>query len=108
MMKTDTTCNFCWGSGWETQFVTPCRECRGTGKVAPVERGAGYDYPVIIQGPKPITHANATEEAHGESDETLNFQSYLNLIGAHPHNAIAKTIWDTLELHNYQITRKQP
>lgn len=25
-------CNSCWGSGWETQFITPCRDCNGTGK----------------------------------------------------------------------------
>jgi RecJ-like exonuclease len=31
--KADTTCSACWGSGWETQFVTPCRECNGTGHV---------------------------------------------------------------------------
>lgn len=30
-MKEDNTCNDCWGSGWETQFITPCRSCNGTG-----------------------------------------------------------------------------
>jgi DnaJ-class molecular chaperone len=33
--KADTTCSACWGSGWETQFVTPCRECNGTGHNLP-------------------------------------------------------------------------
>ena len=27
-------CGACWGSGWETQFITPCRTCNGTGKIA--------------------------------------------------------------------------
>lgn len=25
------TCNECWGSGWEIQFVQPCKKCNGTG-----------------------------------------------------------------------------
>lgn len=33
MMDTkEKECGFCWGSGWETQFVKPCPECSGTGK----------------------------------------------------------------------------
>lgn len=37
-MKKETTvelkdCPVCWGSSWETQFITPCKECKGTGKV---------------------------------------------------------------------------
>lgn len=31
--KADTTCSACWGSGWETQFITPCPECNGTGHI---------------------------------------------------------------------------
>ena len=27
-----SVCGDCWGSGWETQFVQPCRKCNGTGK----------------------------------------------------------------------------
>jgi DnaJ-class molecular chaperone len=30
----DSVCGACWGSGWETQFITPCRTCNGTGKIA--------------------------------------------------------------------------
>lgn len=29
-------CPYCEGSSWEQQFVTPCRECKGTGKLADV------------------------------------------------------------------------
>lgn len=31
----DNTCLDCWGSGWETQFITPCKTCKGTGKINP-------------------------------------------------------------------------
>jgi hypothetical protein len=27
-----SVCGDCWGSGWETQLIQPCRKCNGTGK----------------------------------------------------------------------------
>lgn len=32
--KQDKTCPDCWGSGWEIQFIKPCRRCNGSGQVA--------------------------------------------------------------------------
>ena len=29
----DKICGDCWGSGWETQFITPCKKCNGTGEI---------------------------------------------------------------------------
>lgn len=34
-------CIECWGSGWETQFVTPCKACKGTGKALNSYRNQG-------------------------------------------------------------------
>lgn len=28
-----SVCGECWGSGWEQQFVQPCKKCNGTGKI---------------------------------------------------------------------------
>jgi len=32
MKENETECLECWGSGWEIQFLTPCKKCNGTGK----------------------------------------------------------------------------
>jgi hypothetical protein len=46
-----------------------------------------------------------------EESHRLSEPDFYKLIGAHPHHAIARTIWDTLEHHDYiivkRITRKQ-
>lgn len=31
--KRKATCPDCWGSGWKTQFVEPCKKCKGSGQV---------------------------------------------------------------------------
>ena len=28
-------CGTCWGTGWETQFIKPCKTCKGEGDDLP-------------------------------------------------------------------------
>lgn len=43
----------------------------------------------------------------GVKDDGLTFEEYFALIGADPHNAVARTIWDTFKAHNLIIRKKE-
>lgn len=70
-MSKEKDCPDCWGSGWATQFITPCVRCNGTGKVSAspvllpkVEEKKEFNWAKVVERSVSIMRAYATLVAH--------------------------------------------
>lgn len=74
----DGTCNSCWGSGWETQFVTPCRDCHGTGKIATITLPEKPNNPdkIFIDGDFNDSYESRVRSARGKKIEGLGNEKF--------------------------------